>query len=185
MKEGQLVPEPFDFSMKNRLALEDLHSMLKSVMFPESVKATSRFNLTAGDYDFLRLYMSMVPGESTYPKYDTTEFWDNYVKFVYYGSEKTVPEKGVRIFGKTGTAYGYLSESCYFVDFDHQVEFMLTAVIYCNSDGIFNDDRYDYDSIGYPFFKNLGRTIYDYELKRTKKHRADPSRFRYNYQDQK
>jgi hypothetical protein len=58
---------------------------------------------------------------------------------------------------------------------------MLSAVIYCNSDGIFNDDKYDYATIGYPFLKNLGRVIHEHELKRQRKHPADLSSFRFNY----
>ena len=45
----------------------------------------------------------------------------------------------------------------------------LAQLIHCNSDGIFNDDKYDYDSIGFPFMKNLGRVIYEHELKRERK----------------
>jgi hypothetical protein len=185
MQGDKLINAPFDFSTKNRLLLNDLHDMVRAIMFPGSVEPSKRFNLDQEDYDFLRKYMSMTPGEAVYPKYDTSEYWDNYVKFMYYGSEKTKPEPGVRIFGKTGDAYGFMIESCYFADFNNKVEFMLSAVIYCNSDGIFNDDKYDYDSLGFPFFKNLGRTIYEYELKRKKMQVPDLSAFRYNYTDQK
>ena len=45
---------------------------------------------------------------------------------------------------------------------------MLSAVIYCNSDGILNDSKYDYDTIGFPFYKNLGQLIYNYEVQRKK-----------------
>jgi hypothetical protein len=31
---------------------------------------------------------------------------------------------------------------------------MLTATIYVNSDGVMNDDKYDYDNIGYPLCIN-------------------------------
>jgi hypothetical protein len=47
---------------------------------------------------------------------------------------------------------------------------MLTATVYVNSDGILNDDKYDYDSIGYPFMYQLGQTIYNYELQRNREH---------------
>lgn len=184
MQNDQLVNMPFDFSKKNRLPLQDLHEMLTAVMFPESIEPLKRFRLTKDDYDFLRKYMSMNPPESNHPVYDKNEYWENYVRFIYYGSEKTPPEKGIRIFGKTGTAYGFLIESSYFADFNNKIEFILSAVIYCNSDGIFNDDKYDYDTIGYPFFKKLGKLIYDYELKRKRKHPGNPSSFVYNYSDQ-
>jgi hypothetical protein len=67
------------------------------------------------------------------------------------------------------------------VDYKHHVEFMLSAVIHCNSDGIFNDDKYDYDTLGRPFMKNLGRVIYDYELKRKRRHIPDLSAFQFQY----
>ncbi|HEX7845005.1 MAG TPA: serine hydrolase, partial [Chitinophagaceae bacterium] len=37
MKGEQLVNEPFDFSKKNRLYLQSLHSIVKAVLFPESM----------------------------------------------------------------------------------------------------------------------------------------------------
>jgi hypothetical protein len=58
---------------------------------------------------------------------------------------------------------------------------MLTATIYTNSDGILNDDKYDYDSIGYPFFQEVGNIIYNYELQRPKKHAPDLSKFVMQY----
>ena len=183
MRGGELVNEPFDFSKKNMLLLSELHQIVKSIMFPMSVNKEQRFNLTGDDYNFLRLYMSMRPSESKTPVYDSGEYYDNYVKMVYYGSEKTAPDPNIRIFNKTGTAYGFLIDACYFTDFTNNIEYMLSAVIYCNSDGIFNDDKYDYKTIGYPFLKNLGRVIYDYELKRSRKYPADLSSFRFDYKN--
>ena len=63
----------------------------------------------------------------------------------------------------------------------NKVEFMLTATIYCNSDGIFNDDKYDYETIGFPFLKNLGKIIYEYELKRQRSNIPDLSLFQIDY----
>ncbi len=183
MRGAALVNEPFDFSKKNRLQLSDLHQIVKSIMFPMSVNKEQRFNLTEDDYNFLRRYMSMRPSESKTPVYDPGEYYDNYVKMVYYGSEKTAPDPNIRLFNKTGTAYGFLIDACYFADFTNNIEYMLSAVIYCNSDGIFNDDKYDYKTIGYPFLKNLGRVIYDYELKRSRKYPADLSSFKFDYKN--
>jgi Beta-lactamase enzyme family len=181
IRGSELVNEPFDFTMKNRFPLNDLHQIVRSIMFPDAVPDYQRFNLTKDDYDFLRKYMSMRPGESRSPVYDTAGYWDNYVKMIFYGTEKTPPEKDIRIFSKTGTAYGFLIESCYFADFKNNIEFMVSAIIYCNSDGIFNDDKYDYQTLGYPFFKNLGRVLYEYELKRSHKYPSDLNSFRFDY----
>jgi hypothetical protein len=181
MRGNELMKEPFDFSRKNLLTLEDLHSIVKSIMFPESVSKEKRFNLTRSDYAFLRRYMSMIPAEAESPNYDSNAYWDNYVKFLYYGSTKSKPEPGIRIFNKVGDAYGFLIDGAYIADFSRNIEFLLSAVIYCNSDGIFNDDNYDYDEVGFPFMKNLGRVIYDYELKRKRKRVPDLSGFLTEY----
>jgi hypothetical protein len=125
--------------------------------------------------------MSMHPGESVSPVYPQPEYWDNYVKMFYYGSEKMTPDTNIRIFNKTGTAYGFLIDAAYIVDYNNKIEFMLSAVIYCNSDGIFNDDKYDYENMGHPFLKHLGRVVYEYELKRKRIHTPDLSAFHFEY----
>lgn len=183
LKAGQLVNEPFDFSTKNRLTLTELNSILKSIMFPESVPKLQRFNLSAGDYAFLRRYMSMMPQESVSPVYDPGENWDTYLKFLLYGSEKGTSRPGIRIFNKVGDAYGFLTDAAYIIDTASQVEFILSAVIYCNSDGIFNDDQYDYASVGLPFMKNLGQVMLEYERTRVRKYKPDLSQFIFNYKD--
>ena len=177
----QLINEPFDFSKKNRMSLRTLHNIVRSVMFPEMVSKQQRFNLTKDDYDFLRKYMSMTPHESKFPSYDRENYWDDYVKFLMYGAEKTPMKEGIRIFNKVGDAYGFLIDAAYIADFANNVEFMLSAVIHCNSDGIFNDDKYEYDEVGFPFMKHLGEVIYDLELKRKKNRVPDLSKFRFNY----
>lgn len=179
----ELVNEPFDFSKKNRLSLQDLHSIVRAVMFPESIAAAERFNLTKDDYDFLRKYMSMMPTESVHPSYPAPGYWDTYVKFIFYGAEKNAAEPHIRIFNKPGDAYGFMIDAVYFADHKNNIEFCLSAVIYCNSDGILNDDKYDYKTVGLPFMKNLGRVIYEYELKRQRKKTPDLGLFRFSYKD--
>jgi hypothetical protein len=177
-----LIHEPFDFSKKNRMPLQYLHNIVRSIMFPDEVPELQRFNLTAEDYDFLRKYMSMLPQESKFPFYSSTEYWDSYVKFLLYGSEKGTTEPAIRIFNKVGDAYGFMIDAAYVADFKNKIEFQLSAVIYCNSDGIFNDDKYEYDGLGLPFMKHLGQIFYDYELKRQRK-KTNLSRFIFQYSD--
>jgi beta-lactamase class A len=181
---GKLINEPFDFSHKNRLSLEDMHGLIRSVMFPQQVPDKKRFQLTEEDYRFLRLCMSQLPGESASPFYPAPEYWDSYVKFNLVGSEKKPFPQNIRIFNKVGEAYGYLTDVSYIADFENKVEFMLSATIFTNKDGIFNDDKYEYETIGFPFFKNLGEVIYEYEKKRTRTHPPDLSAFRFSYTGQ-
>ena len=180
-KNNMLKNEPFDFSAKNRLYLDDMNKMLLSVYFPEKFPARQRFNLKEDDYNFIYKYMSQIPTESTFPHYDSTEYYDAYCKFLLYGSEKTKLPSNIRIFNKVGNAYGFLTDVAYIVDFENNIEFALSATIYVNKDEIFNDDKYEYETIGFPFMKNLGKTIYDYELARERKNKPDLSKFKLTY----
>lgn len=176
MSKGKLVNEPFSFATKNRVYLQDLHHILQSVLFPEQLKKEQRFNLTKDDYAFVRKWMSSFPKESDFPNYDSTHYWDAYCKFLYYGSEKGTKPNNFRIFNKVGDAYGFLIDVTYVADLANNIEFMLSAAISCNQDGIYNDDHYDYETIGFPFMKNLGQAVYQYELSRKRKHVPDLSK---------
>lgn len=182
-KEGRLISEPFDFSKKNRLSLYSLHQIVRSILFPEQMPPQKRFYLKPEDYAFLRKYMSMTPLESDVPAYPPQEYYDNYVKFLFYGAEKNAPDSNIRIFNKVGDAYGFLIDAAYLADFKNKIEFQLSAVIYCNSDGIFNDDHYDYDLIGFPFMKRLGQVIYQQELQRKRKNPPDLHSIQFNYRN--
>lgn len=178
---GKLINQPMDFSKKNRMGLQDFHDILLSVVFPSSAKVSQRFNITEDDRQFLLKYMSEYPGESVYPFYDRKDYHDAYVKMILFGSEKGTPPPAVRIFNKTGTAYGQLTEAAYIVDYDKKIEFIVAATINCNTDNIYNDDKYAYDSIGYPFMKNLGRVLYNYEVNRVRKNKPDLSSMKFIY----
>ncbi len=167
---GNLINQPMDFSYKNKLTLSSLHLMLRSILFPEDVSKEQRFDVEEEDLRFVWKYMSTYPNESDFPVYGTSEYHDAYCKFLYWGSEKGELPKNLRIFNKVGDAYGFLTDVAYIVDFDKKIEFMVSATIYCNSDGILNVDHYDYETLGFPFLKQLGRTLYEYESKRERKH---------------
>ncbi|MEO8795823.1 MAG: hypothetical protein ABI390_10170, partial [Daejeonella sp.] len=178
----QLVNQPFDFGNKNAFSIEDQQKVLRKLIFPEIYPDKEKFNLTSDDYTLIYKYMSMYPSESDFPKYPKADYWDTYCKFLFYGSDKsTKPDSNIRIFNKVGDSYGYLIDNAYFVDFKNKVEFMLTAVVQSNKNEIYNDNVYEYDSIGLPFMKNLGQKIYQQELKRKKKHLPDLSKFKFDY----
>jgi len=163
-----LIMGSMDFSVKNRIYLNDLHHILQSVIFYDQTPKEQQFNLTKEDRQFLLKWMHTLPTESQYPTYDTADYWPAYCKFLYIGSEKGPIPSNIKIFNKVGDAYGFLLDIAYIVDPINKVEFMLSGVMYCNKDGIINDSKYDYDTVGYPFYKNIGRLIYDFELKRKK-----------------
>lgn len=173
-----LVHSPFEFTYKNFYSLTDQQTLLKALLFPEITDPGRTFNLTADDYNFIYQYMSQLPTETTFPPYSSdSAYFDAYCKFLLYGQEKKAIPTNIRIFNKVGDAYGYLIDNAYIVDFDNKVEFMIAAVVNVNTDGIYNDGVYAYDSIGFPFFKNIGNLIYEYELKRNRKYAPDLSKF--------
>ena len=176
-RNDSLINEPMDFTTHNNMPLEDLHQILQSVIFPSTVTEKQRYNISDDDYRFLYQYMSELPSESKFPHYDTTEFFDSYTKFFIFKADRLKPPSNIRVFNKTGWSYGYLTDVAYIVDFKNKVEFMLSAVIYTNSDGVLNDNKYEYDTIGYPFFKQIGTIIYYHELMRQRKFKPDLSNF--------
>ncbi|MEO7309183.1 MAG: serine hydrolase [Chitinophagaceae bacterium] len=181
-KGDVLVEKPMDFSKKNRVRLPYLHQMLQWVMFPESQSGKGKLNLSAKDYSFLHKYMSMLPTESKYPNYPGPDYWPAYCKFMMMGSQKgDWPNNNIRIFNKVGDAYGFLIDVAYIVDFESKTEFMVSCSMLCNSDGIFNDDKYDYETIGFPFMKNLGEVLYQYEKTRPRKYAPDLSKLVFDY----
>lgn len=174
MSNGKLINKPFDFSQKNYLSLLDLHHILRAVMLPEGIPEYQRFDLTEEDYQFLYKWMSAKPRAAKYPYYDEP---DGYVKFfLYEGKAEKIPDH-IKIFNKVGYAYGYLTDVAYIIDTEAKLEFMLSATIHVNANQVFNDNVYEYDSIGLPFLKNLGTVIYDYEKNRTRKYSPDLSKF--------
>lgn len=176
-----LIHEPIDFTKANRVGLQDLQRMLQSVMFPESVPTRQRFTLTDDDYSFLYRYLSQYPSETNFPRYDTADYYDSYVKFYFRSGSHRMPAD-VRVFNKVGWAYGFLTDASYVVDFKNNVEFMLTSTLYVNSDGILNDNRYEYTETGWPFLYDLGQTVYQFELKRKRRYKPDLGKFRLEYE---
>ncbi|TCC90492.1 hypothetical protein EZ428_14560 [Pedobacter frigiditerrae] len=179
----KLINEPYSFANKNVFTIADQQSLMKRLIMPEAYPIKERFNLTADDYKLIYTYMSKLPTESDFPKYDPKEFWPTYAKMLYYGREKeAVIDPNIRIFNKYGDSYGFIIDNSYFVDFKNKVEYFLTAVVQSNEDGIYNDNKYEYETICYPFMKNLGRTIYEFELNRNKKQLPDLSKLKMDYE---
>lgn len=178
-RNDSLIQEPFEFTKHNHIALQDFQQMLQSVLFPSSVPSHQRFNLTDDDRLFLLKYLSQYPSETDFPKYDTTLFYDSYVKFFFRDSSNKIPPY-IRIFNKVGWAYGFSTDVSYIVDTKNNIDFMLAATIYVNSDEVVNDSKYDYETVGQPFMHDIGQLIYQFELNR--KHDFKPKLNAFNIQ---
>ncbi len=167
--KDQVVNAPFDFTRHNNISLEDMQKMLQSIIFPASVPKQNRFNMTEADRLFLLQYLSQYPSETNYPKYDSAHFYDSYVKFFFQDSTHSMP-KHIRVFNKVGWAYGFLTDVSYVLDTKNNIDYMLSATLYVNSDGVVNDSKYDEETVGFPFLNKIGTAFYEYELKRPRQH---------------
>ncbi len=163
MKDDVLVNEPFDFSNKNYYPLETLHNTLKRIVFPEAFKESERFNLTESNRQFILFSMQNLPKNAGY---DPIEYYDGYCKFFMFGDTKENIPASIKIYNKIGEAYGTLTDCAYIVDTENNVEFMVSATILVNKNGVFNDGIYEYDEIGFPFLAELGRQLYAKNLKK-------------------
>ena len=158
-----LIKEPFDFRSKNYFPISSQHNLIKRVIFPQSFDISERFNLSEVQREYLLSAMHTVPRKIGY---DPKTYYDGYCKFFIYGDTKENIPEHIEIYNKVGFAYGTLTDCAYIKDTEKNIDFFLTATILVNKDGIFNDDVYEYDEIGIPFLAQLGREIYQQELKR-------------------
>jgi beta-lactamase class A len=153
-QNDQLIQQPRDFSNGNHLALADVHQMLIAIMRPTSVPPEQRWALRDDDLVWLRRTLATLPRQAGFNEAD---YPDNWAKFLTYGDQKGRIPESVHIHNKIGQAFGYLSDCAYIRT--PEKAFFLSAAIYVNADGIYNDDRYEYDSIGFPFLGQLGRIL--------------------------
>ena len=161
LEGDSLILAPFDFSMKNYLPVTTLHGLMQRVIFPEAFPEEQRFDLSTDQRDFLLRTMRILPRQAGYDESDTP---DGYCKFFLYGdTQERIPDH-MEIYNKVGFAYGTLTDCAYIIDRESGVEFMLTATILVNENGIFNDDEYEYEEVGLPFLASLGRELYRFEL---------------------
>jgi len=164
-----LINKPFSLENKNAFPISDQHALMMKLMLPEAFAKNERFNLKEEDYQLIYTYMSRLPTESDYPKYDPQKFWPTYSKMLYYGREKDATiNPDLKMYNKYGDSYGFIIDNAYFKDSKNQVEFFLTAVVQSNEDGIYNDGKYEYETICFPFMKNLGRMLYQHEFESKK-----------------
>ena len=160
-----LINKPFNFSLKNHYPIEAQQEVLKRIIFPENYKPNEQFKISEEQRAFILKAMHTLPKEVGY---DANKYFDSYVKFFMYGdNHESIPDN-IEIYNKVGYAYGTLTDCAYIKDTKNDIEFLITATILVNKNGIFNDDTYEFDTVGIPFLAQLGRELYQQELQRKK-----------------
>lgn len=161
---GILVEKPMNFSNLNSFTLTDQHWFLRDLFFPSK----TGLNLSDDDRKYLQEIMGQYPRENTEIVDETISGKpDLYVKNFLRWLKPPIRDS-LRCYNKSGRAYGYLTDNAYIVDRKHGIEFFVTATIHVNANRIFNDDIYEYDTIGEPFMAALGKGIYEFERARVR-----------------
>lgn len=157
--DDEQIDEPMDFSPKNHFPLADLQRVLCMLVRPDVDCGGAGFELESADREVMLESMSQYPRESTNPVFDPEEYADAYVKDLLPGLERVIPKERLRIYNKTGQAYGFSIENAWVVDTETGRGFFLAATLYTNKDGILNDDEYEYEEIALPFMADLGEAV--------------------------
>ncbi len=171
MEGGKKVWKPKDFSKHNYIPLNDLHDMMKRLVFNNYLQKKDKLPLSDSSRMFLIKELGMYPRESDYPKYDPKTFYDSYKKYCLYAcAVASIGADSIRVFNIVGRAYGFLIDCAYIVDFKNKTEFLVTVSIYTNEKNVVGSGRYEYDLIGLPFIQEVSKCLNNYELKRKKEH---------------
>lgn len=141
MRGGTLVREPMRFDRHNRISLRDLHELTIAINRPDLARI--RLPISASHRELLAEFMSkLAPVPEEYKPF-------------FPGVCRVLQPSRVRVASKIGLAYGFLTDTACITDLASGREFFLTATIYVNSDGVLNDDAYDYDAVGFPVLADL------------------------------
>ncbi len=164
----QIFNKPFDFSKQNNLDLLDIHKTLAGLVFPKSA-SNYRFNITDEQRKYILQNLGRYPDEYGLA-YNSLEFFPTYKKYLFFGRDPKLNYindslNRFRSLNIVGVSFGCVIDCAYLIDFQTGKDFLLTIGMYANQDEILNDGNYDYESIGMPFLTELGRLLYEHELK--------------------
>ncbi|WP_428389320.1 serine hydrolase [Mucisphaera sp.] len=156
---GALVEEPFDFSDKNWVSMEDLQDLVVMVTRPEIELGKPGLGLSGQHRTLMLSAMSQDPLESSNPVYSSSRYAPgSFDSYVVDGIAKVVPRPAVVAFDKSGTAYGYRLDTGYYLDRSTGASFYLTVAVYNNPNGTINDDTYGYEAAN-RFHETLGERV--------------------------
>lgn len=156
--DGKRVEGPMDFAGKNRAPLAVLQRALCMVVRPDVECGGPGFSLTDADRGLLRTAMSELPRDSVNPRLDPAEFPDAYVKFLLPGLARVFAAERLRVYDKSGQAYGFTLDNAW-VESGYGPTFFLAAALYTNEDGVLNDDAYDYETVALPVLADVAEAV--------------------------
>jgi hypothetical protein len=150
----------FSFYDKNVMNLTDLQNCLVRIVRPDiKLAAGEPFDLTDAQRTLLMDALSQYPGDSKNPVFPRDKYPDEYCKYFLPGLARVVPKDHLKVYDKVGQAYGFVIDNAYVVDTSTKRAFFLSATVWADSDGILNDDKYDYDTLSVPLMADIAEII--------------------------
>lgn len=163
LKGDVRVEGAMDFTTRNGISLQHLQDLLVKLARPDIDLGTPPLELTANHRAQLLLALTAYPRESKDPVYPVARYPDDYSKFLLPGVRRVFPNdrpgERIEITGKIGRAYGFSVENAYLWNRTSGRAVFVTVALYTNSDGVLNDDRYDYAEIADPILADLGELV--------------------------
>jgi alpha-L-fucosidase len=149
---GERVAIPLSFARRNRISLVDLQDLHLMILRPDIDLGKPGLALDAEDRELLARAMSSFGHEAADGRAD-------HARFLLPGLLEVAPADDWIVHHANGLAHGFTVENAAVTHRRSGRSFFLTAALYTNSDGVMNDDVYDYDDIAFPFWKALGATV--------------------------
>ncbi len=157
---GHLVPEPLDFSEKNRIGLRDLQDLLVAVTRPDLLDEQRAPRISTSDRAALLGILRMLPSETSprgLPR--PPRALDAQLKPLHAAVAAAMPDASIATYGKSGRAYGFTVVSSYIVDETTKRSAFVAIAMYTNDDETLNDDLYDYATVADPFVERIGHLV--------------------------
>ena len=128
------------------------------LIYPES--QDFQFNISNSQRAFLRSMLTISPHQSSIQQIaNQKDFHINYTNYLFFGQESKPRDTQVELTNIVGLAYGFMTDICFARDPASDTEFFLSATLYLNSSNTFGNGLYEYETIGFPFMKSLGREV--------------------------
>lgn len=156
MKNGKIKQKPMDFSEKNYLPIATLQEIMFRLVYPDMFSNAKQFLISNEQRKTILHWMQVFPHEMGF---DSKEYPDNYVKFFLFGETPIIENNQWQVFNKIGMAYGTLTDNAWIYNKTTKENFFLTSTILVNQNQIFNDNQYEYETIGIPFLHRLSWSI--------------------------
>ncbi|NQW62024.1 MAG: serine hydrolase [Deltaproteobacteria bacterium] len=153
---GLRVDAPMPFGMKNGVTLADLQRLLVALF--HELPETDAARLPPLSDESTSLMLSLMRGPLSEKDGVSAESREARFKPMLPGLlELGIERSQIDYTNKAGRAYGFHLDNAR-IRIGDQVAYVTVGML-ANSDGVFNDDRYDYDALSFPALRAVGAMV--------------------------